>query len=295
MIDVELPPGPAGTALVRGFAACLSSVTEVPVGDLPDGGPELAPALVAWKTWLAGRGSGLVPIADPRRFQWAGWWVAVVDGPAAGESGASAVAVVAFGTPPGVVLSPQAPGLLGRATADLPILEAHAVASLDPVLRAPAEGPLRGTVTGLAVAPAAEAPMRLVTTARARAGHGLDGDRYALGQGTFSPRGRGRPGYDLTLIAQEVLDDLAAAGRPIGFAASRRNVLTRGVDVNALVGRTFRIGDVECAGRRLCEPCAHLERLSGPGVLRPLVNRGGLRVDVLGDGEIRIGDEIRTV
>ncbi|MFP5369748.1 MAG: MOSC domain-containing protein, partial [Actinomycetes bacterium] len=80
----------------------------------------------------------------------------------------------------------------------------------------------------------------------------------------------------------------------ISFAASRRNVLTRGIDVNELVGRTFRIGEVECAGRRLCEPCAHLERLSGPGVLRPLVNRGGLRVDVLGDGEIRIGAEIRT-
>ena len=294
MIDVDLPPGPAGTALVRGFAACLSSVTEVAVGDLPDTGPELPQALGAWKTWLAGRSAGLVPIAEPRRFQWAGWWIAVVDGSAVG--GSDALAVVAFGTPPGVVLSPQTPALLGRATADLPILEAYAVASLDPVLRAPAEAPtLQGTVTGLAVAPAAEAPMQLVTTARARAGRGLDGDRYAVGQGTFSPRASSRPGYDLTLIAEEVLDDLAAAGQPIGFGASRRNVLTRGIDVNALVGRTFRIGDVLCAGRRLCEPCVHLERLSGPGVLRPLVNKGGLRVDVLGDGEIRVGDGIGTV
>jgi hypothetical protein len=261
------------------------------VADLPDPGPELPQALGVWRTWLAGRSSGLVPIADPRRFQWAGWWLAVVDGSAAGGNGA--LAVVAFGTPPGVVLSPQAPALLGRATADLPILEAYAVASLDPVLRTPAAGPsLRGTVAGLALAPAAEAPMHLVTTARARSGQGLDGDRYAVGRGTFSPRGRSRPGYDLTLIAEEVLDDLAAAGRSIGFEATRRNVLTRGIDVNALVGRTFRIADVPCAGQRLCEPCAHLERLSGPGVLRPLVNRGGLRVDLLGDGEIRVGDEI---
>lgn len=263
------------------------------MGELPDAGPELPHALGAWKTWLAGRSSGLVPIAEPRRFQWAGWWLAVVDGRAAGEGGA--LAVVAFGTPPGVVLSPQAPGLLGRATADLPVLEAYAVASLDPVLRTAAGGPpLLGTVTGLALAPAAEAPMQLVTTARARTARGLEGDRYAVGGGTFSPRGRTRPGYDLTLIAEDVLDDLAAAGHAISFAASRRNVLTRGIDVNELVGRTFRIGEVECAGLRLCEPCAHLERLSGPGVLRPLVNKGGLRVDVLGDGEIRIGDEIRT-
>src|SRR3712207_6976208 len=72
----------------------------------------------AWRTWLAEHGSGLVPIADPVRFQWAGWWIAVAEDEA--DPGAE-VAVLAFGTPPGVVLSPQAPGLLGRATADLRI------------------------------------------------------------------------------------------------------------------------------------------------------------------------------
>jgi hypothetical protein len=283
VIDVELPPGPASGALARGFAACLASVTEVPVGDLPlpDGG--LAHALGAWRSWLAERGSGLVPIADPLRFQWAGWWIAVVEDDAE-------VAVLAFGTPPGVVLSPQEPALLGRATADLPIREAYAVASLDPVLRGrPGGADLRGTVEGLAVAPAAEAPMQLREVARARAGRGLEGDRYAAGAGTFSPRAGRRPGYDLTLIAAEALDELAAAGHAVDFAGSRRNVLTRGVDVNDLVGRRFRIGDVLCEGRRLCEPCVHLDRLSGPGILRPLIHRGGLRVDVLTDGEIRLG------
>src|SRR5215213_4313565 len=104
----------------------------MPVGDLllPDN--DLAHALGAWRTWLAERGSGLVPIADPARFQWAGWWIAVVDAadPAVG-SGADAprVAVLAFGTPPGVVLSPQTPALLGRATAELRITDAYAVAS----------------------------------------------------------------------------------------------------------------------------------------------------------------------
>jgi hypothetical protein len=157
VIDVELPPGSATDATVRGFAACLASVTEVPVTDLPlpDGG--LTQALGAWRAWLAERGSGLVPIADPDRFQWAGWWIAVVEDPSAAAAGAR-VAVLAFGTPPGVVLSPQAPGLVGRATADLRIGGAYAVASLDPVLPdRPVVPDLRGTVAGLAVAAAAGA------------------------------------------------------------------------------------------------------------------------------------------
>jgi MOSC domain-containing protein YiiM len=137
--------------------------------------------------------------------------------------------------------------------------------------------------------------MRLLEVASARAGRGLEGDRYAVGAGTFSPRAGHRPGYDLTLMAAEVLDELAAAGHPVDFAATRRNVLTRGIDVNALVGQTFLIGDVLCAGRRLCEPCVHLDRLSGPGLLRPLIHKGGLRVDILADGEIRLGAPIRPV
>lgn len=99
---------------------------------------------------------------------------------------------------------------------------------------------------------------------------------------------------DVTLIAAEVLDELTAAGHPIDFPATRRNILTRNIDVNDLVGRTFRIGDVLCEGRRLCEPCAHLEQLSGPGLLRPLIHQGGLRADVLTDGEIRIGAPVRA-
>ena len=300
MIDTELPSAPPASALTRGFAACLASVTEVPVAELPLPDTELRQALGAWRTWLAEHGSGLVPIADPTRFQWAGWWIAIVQNPngAAGSQDEPEVAALAFGTPPGIVLSPQTPILLGRATEDLPITAAYAVASLDPVLRpspAPATSDLGGTVEGLAIAPAAEAPMQLLDTAQAYAGRGLDGDRYAAGAGTFTPRADRRPGYDLTLIAAEVLDELAAAGHAVDFAGSRRNVLTRGVDVNALVGSTFRIGEVLCRGRRLCEPCVHLDRLSGPGLLRPLIHRGGLRVDVLTDGEIRLGAPIHVV
>jgi hypothetical protein len=301
VIDTDLPAAPGVSALTRGFAACLASVTEVPVEELPLPAGSLSVAVGAWRTWLAGRDFGLVPIADPTRFQWPGWWLAVVqtadsDRVGAPRSDRSEVATVAFGTPPGIVLSPQDPALLGRATAELPITTAYAVASLDPVLRPPAATPdLHGTVEGLALAPAAEADMQLLQVARALAGRGFEGDRYAAGAGTFSPRPDKRPGYDLTLLAAEVLDELTAAGVRIDFPATRRNVLTRGIDVNALVGHTFRIGDVLLEGRGLCEPCVHLDRLSGPGLLRPLIHRGGLRADILTDGEIPLEASIGLV
>jgi hypothetical protein len=123
VIDAELAPGPAAGALARGFAARLASVTEVPVTDLPLPDDDLAHALEGLADLAAEHGSGLLPIADPGRFQRAGWWIAVVEdlpGPAGGRQADGAeVAVLAFGTPPGLALSPQAPALLGRATAEL--------------------------------------------------------------------------------------------------------------------------------------------------------------------------------
>ena len=298
MIQIDLPDGPA-SSLVRGLAACLSSVTEVPLAELPVvDNLSATHALAAWKSWLAGRDFGMVPIAEPRSFQWAGWWIAIVDhsdSPLV-DGPKDQVAVLAFGTPPGVVLSPQDPTLLGHATADLDISSAYAVASLDPVLPPAQVGPsLTGVVELLAIAPLVEAPMKLVEEAHALAGRGLEGDRYANGTGTFSPRGAHRPGYELTLIAAEVVEELTARDAHLDFASTRRNVLTRGIDVNALVGRDFSIGDVQCRGLRLAEPCAHLERLQGPGLLRPLIHRGGLRVDILNDGYIAQGSPINTL
>jgi MOSC domain-containing protein YiiM len=153
---------------------------------------------------------------------------------------------------------------------------------------------LYGTVEQIAVAPHAEAPMQILDTARAIAGRGLDGDLYARSAGTFSPRDAHRAGYALTLIAAEVVQDLTARDARLDFTSTRRNILTRGIDVNALVGRDFRIGDVHCRGLRRAEPCSHLERLTGPGLLRPLIHRGGVRVDILTDGVIKTGFPITT-
>jgi MOSC domain-containing protein YiiM len=85
------------------------------------------------------------------------------------------------------------------------------------------------------------------------------------------------------------------SGERIAYADARRNVVTRGIDLDALIGRRFRIGDVECVGQRRCEPCAHLERLTAPGSLRALVHRGGLRADVVADGTIEVGAEIAAL
>jgi MOSC domain-containing protein YiiM len=83
-----------------------------------------------------------------------------------------------------------------------------------------------------------------------------------------------------------------ADGSQLTAPESRRNVVTRGIDLNALVGREFTIGSVRALGQRLCEPCVHLQRLTRPGVIAGLVHQGGLRADILTDGEIRLGDRI---
>jgi MOSC domain-containing protein YiiM len=125
---------------------------------------------------------------------------------------------------------------------------------------------------------------------RAYAGRGLEGNRY------FWEDGDAPPGRGVTLIAAEAMDAVALEGNvSIEPAATRRNVLTRGIDVNELVGKRFRIGDVECEGVELCEPCAHLESMTEPGVIKALVHRGGLNADILTDGEINVGDPVVAV
>ncbi len=147
-----------------------------------------------------------------------------------------------------------------------------------------------GQVEAIFVAPERGELPTSVERVRAFAGRGLEGNRYYWEDGD-APPGRG-----VTLIAAEAMDAVANEGAvSIEPAATRRNVLTRGIDVNELVGKRFRIGDVECEGVELCEPCAHLESMTQPGVMKALVHRGGLNADILSDGEITVGDSVVTI
>ncbi|MCW2966868.1 MAG: domain containing protein [Solirubrobacteraceae bacterium] len=135
---------------------------------------------------------------------------------------------------------------------------------------------------------------RPVERVQALEGLGLQGDRYFNGEGTFFEDGKS--GQALTLIEAEALEGLQSdTGIALTAEEAGRNVVTRGVDLNALVGRRFRIGDIECRGDRLCDPCATLARRTDPGVLRGLAGRGGLRADILHGGELVTGTEVDVV
>lgn len=229
-----------------------------------------------FKQWLAERNLGLVPIANAHEFDWPGHWLARV------RADDGDHAVVMFGSPSGPLHDPT--GALARGGT---IEEGWLLARLD--VRLPIEEPYgqdrrAGSVVGILTAADAESPLARVETVEAIAGRGLKGDRYYDGRGTFSGPGHG---YQLTLVEAEVLDSI-----DLPWEQARRNIVTRGVALNGLVGHRFKIGAVECIGRRLAEPCSHLEKLARPGLLRPLVHRAGLRADILEGGSITIGDQV---
>lgn len=142
------------------------------------------------------------------------------------------------------------------------------------------------------VAPAKEAPMERRDAAVAVPGRGLEGDRYWAGLGTFSPA-EPRPDFEVTLVEREKVEAFAAAsGLPFDAAMARRNLVTEGIDLNALVGREFLVGGVRLRGIRLCEPCAHLARVAFPELLRGWVHQGGLRAAVVSGGTVHVGDAV---
>ena len=147
-----------------------------------------------------------------------------------------------------------------------------------------------GIVVSIYTAPAAQAQPQSVAQAAAIPGTGLEGDRYALKLGTFY---QPTPDRELTLIEAEAIEamqrdyhiDLAAGD-------ARRNIVTRNVPLNHLVGKEFSIGDVRIRGIRLCEPCDHLRKVTGKPVIKGLLHRGGLRAQILTAGTIRVGDSV---
>jgi len=130
-------------------------------------------------------------------------------------------------------------------------------------------------------------PLHSVERVRAVAGKGLEGDRHF---------GTDKPHQQVTLIESEALEALRRDGKiELASGESRRNVVTRDVALNHLVGREFRVGEVRLRGIKLCEPCAHLEEMTQKkGVLSGLIHRGGLRAQILTDGWIGVGDPVVT-
>jgi len=295
----------AGLSLEQAsFLSCLATVLELPPARMPKLSGDEDPA-AGWTVprWLGGLGLGLAQVADPGAFAWAGPWLARIRPPnGTGEPRF----VVMYGVPSGAVWDPardreDGHGPTSEAMTDRPavpglerdwidrgyLIAAGDIALARPELTAPPPG--TGTVEQIWVSAAAGEPARAVGTVRGLAGRGLEGDRHVAGTGTFPS---GLPGSALTLVEAEVCDSFEPQ---LGPDQHRRNIVTRGINLNQLVGHEFTIGSLRCRGMRLCEPCTVVQGYADRPVLRALVHRGGLRADILVDGAITIADEVRAL
>ncbi|GAC1335520.1 MAG: hypothetical protein NVSMB22_28110 [Chloroflexota bacterium] len=284
MREVELSD--AGQPLpTASFLACLATILELSLEKLPRPARGEDPA-TGWTVarWLGGLGLGIVRVADPTSFSWAGPWIAQVRPPQRGGHRY----VVMYGVPSGVVWDPGGDGAIERDWIEggFVVAAGDIALALPPRANAP---PAAGTIEAIWTAPRAGEPARAFDVVRALAGRGLEGDRHVLGTGTFPS---GLPGSALTLIEAEVCESFEP---PLGPDEHRRNLVTRNIALNGLVGQEFMVGGVRCRGMRLCEPCVVIERYASRPVLRPLVHRGGLRADILEDGEITLDDDVRPV
>lgn len=148
-----------------------------------------------------------------------------------------------------------------------------------------------GQLVAICLAPVRGAPMQNVSEAELIAARGMTGDRY--GNKAAAQQNGLEPAQEVTLIEAEALE---AAQRDceleLSHAESRRNLLTAGVPLNHLVGRQFSVGPVVLEGIELCEPCKHLERLTGKKAVKALLHRGGLRARIVQSGVVRVGDAI---
>ena len=147
-----------------------------------------------------------------------------------------------------------------------------------------------GTIHSIHIAAGPKEALHAVGEVRAIPGVGLEGDRYALKLGTFY---KPEPDYELTLIEAEAIEAIKSEYKvELAPGELRRNLVTRGVPLNHLVGREFRIGDVLIRGIRLCEPCNHLEALTQRPVVKSLRHRGGLRAPDSERGHDSVGDTV---
>ena len=145
------------------------------------------------------------------------------------------------------------------------------------------------SVVAIFTAPKKHAPVVSLKEVNAVAGRGLEGDRY------FNPDGWDEPKREITLVESEAIE---AANRDYDLGLTpedmRRQIVTKGVALNHLIGREFTVGGVRCRGVKLNEPCNHLRKLADKPLIKPMIHRGGLRAQILQSGTIRVGDPIRS-
>lgn len=151
-----------------------------------------------------------------------------------------------------------------------------------------------GEVISIQIAPNATDTLKDLEQVRAVEGKGLEGDRYYNRTGTYSDKHD--ESREATFIESEALEALAGDYHvELKGAESRRNISTRGVALNHLVGKEFKVGEATFRGIRLCEPCTHLEEVSGKKVLKGLIHRGGLRAQIVKSGLIHVGDQVESL
>ena len=155
---------------------------------------------------------------------------------------------------------------------------------------------MNGSVLAIYIASEGKAAMEALAVAKLEEGRGIVGDRYYAQLGTFSMKTCILPDQEVTLIESEEIDDFNRSnGLSLDYGAARRNIVTKDVRLNELVGRQFRVGPVLLEGIRLCEPCAHLARVVSKKVLPGLVHRGGLRAKILSAGNVAPADAVTLV
>lgn len=156
---------------------------------------------------------------------------------------------------------------------------------------------MSGSVLRIFIAREAGLPMEEVQEVEAIRGEGLRGDRYQVEAGTWSRVRAGEAVRHISLIEVEALEAASSElEQPFTPQDTRRNILTRGVSLNTLVGKEFMLGSVHVRGVELCDPCLRPSKLSGkPGFKEAFTGRGGLRVEILVGSIIRPGDQIQIV
>jgi MOSC domain-containing protein YiiM len=151
-----------------------------------------------------------------------------------------------------------------------------------------------GIVEYIFTAPERGAPVQSRQQVEAIPGVGLEGDRYAA---LFDQDTQKKPHNkrEITLIEIENIEALESEhGLKVDPSSLRRNIVTRGVDLNSLVGVEFQVGEVRLQGIDLCEPCSYIEGQTAQGVLKALVKKGGLRAQIIFGGIVHVGDSVTT-